>query len=342
MGEMIKYREEQDVSKIYKEAYLQGIEQVINKREKLALEKRDSFAANIFQNQGAFREEFKSMLGWPMTEKKKRGLPEVQLEKLEDETDYCIYRVTLRVLNEFKITGLLFRKKQGMKPLVIVQHGGDGTPELVADFYGDTYNYNYLIDRVLQQDVHVFAPQLLLWQCDSYQVHYNRREIDGRLKRVGSSITALEVYALTRVLDYFEKQDYVKNFGMIGLSYGGFYALFTSAIDTRIKSVLSCSYYNTRRDIAWSDWTWLCSAEKFCDAEIACLIYPRRLCLEVGVHDTLFNVTGARAEIKRLKGKCQAVGTDWLDYIEFEGEHEFCKDDSPIKRLVEDLWKRYI
>lgn len=30
---------------------------------------------------------------------------------------------------------------------------------------------------------------------------------------------------------------------------------------------------------------------------------------------------------------------NWLDYIEFDGVHEFCKDDFPIRRLVEDIRK---
>jgi hypothetical protein len=31
------------------------------------------------------------------------------------------------------------------------------------------------------------------------------------------------------------------------------------------------------------------------------------------------------------------VGTDWIDLMIFEGVHEFCKDDAPIERLVNDL-----
>lgn len=339
MGKMVQYREDRTISKVYKETYLKGIEQIIANREQSACIRRDNYTANIFQNQEEFREDFRNMLGWPLTEMGKRTTPIVRKEMLTDERQYTIYRVTIEVIDGLEVTGLFFQNKEGKKPLVIAQHGGDGTPELVAGFYDNTYNYNEMIDRILKQDVHVFAPQLLLWQCEGYQVKHDRRELDGRLKRVGSSITALEVYAITRILDYFELQDYVTSFGMVGLSYGGFYTLFTAALDTRIKSAVSCSYYNTRGNIAWSDWTWLRSAEKFCDAEIACLVYPRRLCIEVGVQDALFDIAGARAEIQRLKDKCQEVGTDWLDYIEFDGVHEFCKDDFPIRRLVEDLRK---
>lgn len=337
MNKKIQYREDRETSKEYKETYLKGIEQIIANREQSARIRRDDYSANIFRNQKQFRDELRSMLGWPLTDIEERKTPIVQMAKLTDESKYTIYRATLEVLDGLEMTGLFFQKKEGAKPLVVVQHGGYGTPELISNFYRDTSNYNDMLERVLKEDVHVFAPQLLLWQGETYQVEHDRVNLDARLKRVGSSITALEVYAIIRILDYFEAKDYVSNFGMVGFSYGGMYTLLTAALDTRIKSAVSCSFFNTRGEIAWSDWTWFCSAEKFCDAEIACLIYPRRLCIEVGVRDEFFSIEGARAEMQRLKQKCQEVGTDWLDYIEFDGIHEFCREDGPIKRLVEDI-----
>ena len=140
-------------------------------------------------------------------------------------------------------TGLFFQKDEKKRPLVIVQHGGLGTPEFISNFYDDTANYNHMLERVVQYDVHAFAPQLLIWSQEEYQLPFNRQEIDARLKRVGSSVTAVEVYGIMRILDWFEAQDYVKNFGMVGLSYGGFYTLTTTALEPRIQSAVSCSYH---------------------------------------------------------------------------------------------------
>ena len=146
-------------------------------------------------------------------------------------------------------------------------------------FYGKTYNYNNLTERVLEYDVDMFVPQLLLWSVENYGTEYDRENIDARLKSVGSSVTAVEVYSLIRVMDYFEAKDNIKYFGMIGLSYGGFYTLYTAALDTRIKSAISCAFFNDRSVYSRSDWTWWNSCEKFGDAEVACLISPRRLCI---------------------------------------------------------------
>ena len=45
---------------------------------------------------------------------------------------------------------------------------------------------------------------------------------------------------------------------------------------------------------------------------------------------------GIRA-FERLTALCRDVGTDWLNFISFDGTHEFCKDDSPIERLIKDI-----
>lgn len=279
------------------------------------------------------------MLGWPLVNHNTDELPETEFENLSEEDDYTIFRVQFKILDDLKMTGLFFKLKEVKKsPLVIVQHGGEGTPERISGMYDDTVNYNDMLHRVRKQGVHVFAPQLLLWR-DSYNVKYDRKAIDARLKRVGSSITAIEVYGIIQIINYFERQDYVSTFGMVGLSYGGFYTLYTAAIDIRIKSAISCSFFNKRDAVPLSDWTWLKSAEKFDDAEIACLIYPRKLCLELGNNDQLFESKYGVESFERLKKICSIVGTEWVELIVFEGEHEFCKFDYPIENMISDLNK---
>lgn len=331
------YREEKEQSKRYKEEYVFGIENIIAERQKKAEQIRKEYATNIFENQEKYRNDFKEMLGWPLVDYEPDGLPEVEMEKLSDEDGYSIFRVRFEILKGLKMTGLFFKMAgDDKKPLVIVQHGGWGTPEKISGFYDDTSNYNHMLERVIKHGVHAFAPQLILWH-DDYEVPFDRKAIDARLKRVGSSITALEVFGITRILDYFETQEYVSNFGMVGLSYGGFYTLFTTAIDTRIKSAVSCSFFNKRDAVSWSDWTWQKSAEKFDDAEIACLVYPRRLCLEIGTKDELFDYKNGLESFEKVKKMCGKHGTDWVSLIVFDGDHEFCKDDEPIERLVKDI-----
>lgn len=332
----MNYREEVKTTKEFKQAYVDGLERLIASKQQGMAQKRAEYSKDIFSNPEIYRESFRQMLGWPLTDDCS-GVPSVKKIKLSDEDGYTLYRMQFEIIDGLEMTGLFFELNGDEKrPLVIVQHGGRGTPEKVAEIYGDSSNYNQMARRMLSKGVHIFLPQLLLWS-DWYDVPFDRRSIDARLNRIGSSITAIELYGLIRILNYFEIQSNVSSFGMIGLSYGGFYTLFLSAIEKRIKSAISCSFFNTRDRYPWKDWTWLGAAAKFDDAEIACLVYPRKLCIEIGTKDDIFDVTSGIQSIDRLKELCKDVGTDWLNCIVFEGAHEFHKDDAPLDALAEHL-----
>lgn len=334
----MNYREGLFDTTNFRQDYLDGVEALIAARQKDAESVRADYFKDIFADPEAYRQDLKKMLGWPLVDHNDDGISAFKKVKLADEDGYSIYRMTFDVLDGLEMTGLYFEMNgAGRRPLVLVQHGGSGTPEAVSGIYGTPSNYNDMLPRVIAQGVHAFAPQLLLWKVERYGVPYERKDIDARLKRVGSSITALEIYALIRILNYFENQENVLNFGMVGLSYGGFYTLTLAALDTRIKSSISCSFFNTRDSYPWSDWTWWRSAEQFDDAEVACLVYPRKLCIELGDHDKLFDVTYGKRSFERLEGICREVGTDWVTFMTFDGDHEFCKDDEPIRRLAEYL-----
>lgn len=333
----MKYNENKEMTKSYKEDYVKGFERIIEKLQNNAETIRAKYTENIFSELEKYRNDFKKMLGWPLVNHRADKLPNVEAHLLTKEEGYEIYRMQFEILDGLNMTGLFFKQSgEEEKPLVLVQHGGLGTPELISGIYGNTANYNDMLQRVRKNDVHVFAPQLLLWS-DEYEVEFDRHAIDARLKRVGSSITAIEVFGLTRILDYFEQQKYVSSFGMVGLSYGGFYTLYTTAIDTRIKSAISCSFFNKRDVVGCSDWTWFTSAEKFDDAEVACLIYPRKLYIQVGDRDELFNYKYSVESFEKLKTMCKQVGTEWIDFKVFDGTHEFCLDDEPIQKLVKDI-----
>ena len=334
----MKYREELYQSRQQKVDYLDGLEKVIERRQREAEAVRNDYIKDVFNCPGRYREDLKAMLGWPLIGHTDISVPAVTSEKLSDEDGYSIYRMSISVLEGLSLTGLLFKMDgDEKKPLVIVQHGGLGTPELISGVYGSTSNYNDMLHRVIKHGVHAFAPQLLLWDSKKYDVTHDRRIVDARLKRVGSSITAVEVYGISRALDYFESTDYVSVFGMVGLSYGGFYTLYTAAVDTRIRSAVSCSFFNSRDAVGWPDWTWQSSAEKFDDAEVACLVYPRTLMLEIGDKDRLFDSKYALSSLERVKKLSEKVGSEWIDLKVFDGVHELYKGDEHIERLIKDI-----
>lgn len=334
----MNYREEVSQTDGFKQDYLDGLNKIILLRQQSMAKKREEYCKDIFLKQDAYRKDFRKMLGWPLVDCDTPELPGVKTTKLSDESGYSIYRMQFEILDGLVMTGLYFHMNtQEKKPLVLVQHGGLGTPELISGIYGDTSNYNQILERVIAHGVHAFAPQLLLWNKQEYNIQFDRANVDARLKRVGSSIAAVELYGLTRILDYFDAQNNVSRFGMVGLSYGGFYTLYLSALDTRIHSAISCSFFNTRDQYPWNDWTWFRSAEQFDDAEIACMVYPRKLCIEIGTKDTIFDSNYALRSFERLKELCEKTDPDWLTFIAFDGTHEFCMNDQPIEEMVKHL-----
>ena len=335
----MNYRETYESTLTARQDYVDAFGRITKKRQAQIAAQRDEYAKKLFTDAETCREDFKKMLGWPLVDFEGYEMPEPECEYLSSEEGYDVYRMHFEVLEGFTLSGILLKLKGDQKrPLVIAQHGGEGTPEVICGLLGDTENYNDMVQRVMKRGVHIFAPQLLLWR-NAFGVPYKRGEIDAQLKNVGGSITAVEIYAITKVLDYFEKKDYVKNFGMVGLSYGGFYTLFTTAIEKRIKSAISSSFFNSREAISWPDWTWKDLLFKFNDAEIACLCYPRKLYIAVGAQDALFDVKYARKSFERIKKLSADVGCDWVDFDDFEGVHEFVKTDGFIEKFIKDLEK---
>ncbi len=333
----MNYRETFDATLKIRANYVDGINRVIKKRQDELVAARREYTHDIFANTESYRNEFISMLGWPLVGYEKEEMPEPICEHLSSEDGYDIYRMHFEVLEGFTLSGIFLKIKGDEKrPFVICQHGGEGTPELITGIYGDTGTYHDMVHRVMAGGINTFSPQLLLWKND-YGVPYGRTALDAQLKNIGGSITALEVFAITRVIDYFEKQSYVSTIGMVGLSYGGFYTLYTTAADKRIKSALSCSFFNSRAEISWADWTWKDWLTKFNDAEVACLIYPRKLYIAVGDKDALFKVDNACASFETVREMSKDIGLDWVKFKVFDGIHEFIKENDFIEELIRDL-----
>jgi dienelactone hydrolase len=198
-----------------------------------------------------------------------------------------------------------------------------------------------MVKRIIRKGITLFAPQLLLWNADIYKGEkYNRADTDKKLKQYGSSITALEIYCIMRSIDYFAaRKDIDENrIGMVGLSYGGMYTLYTAAADPRIKAALSSCWFNDRLKYNAHDWTYFNQANTFFDAEIGSLVLPRKLYIEIGANDDLFISGHAENEIKRLKKYAENENcADSLKIKVFDGTHELDKSPDGINFLLENL-----
>lgn len=341
----MKYNEPQNMGNSYRIAYREDIEDFV---VGLCRERREESLKNAKRFSESREEERKAlinMLGWPLTEES-NCVTAVKRELLTEEDGISVFRMTFNILGKIRYYGLLFQHSGNEKrPLVICQHGGLGTPELCSSLLeSGSSNYNDMTQRVLSLGVDVFAPQMLLWDPAQYDEHtedIKRRELDQRLRLCGGSIAALEIFCLKKSLDCLCDIPTVasEHIGMVGLSYGGFYTLFTAAIDTRIKAAVSCSFFNDRDAYPWSDWVWNSKKNIFHDPEVAMLVYPRSLCIAVGSKDELFDIDTARSEIERFRLLSQTAykSDNWFKAVEFDGAHEFIQTNDVLEWLKERL-----
>jgi hypothetical protein len=118
---------------------------------------------------------------------------------------------------------------------------------------------------------------------------------------------------------------------MVGLSYGGYYALVTPALEPRIKVAVSSCYFGVQegryeRDelSVPSDFRFMDRFTLLRDPEIVALICPRALEIQAGTQDD----TDHRDPGKRLAPEAAAYYSrlgipNNFRYTLFEGGHEF-------------------
>lgn len=308
------------------------------------------------------RKKYTDMLGYPLTCRKCGNNPvcypkteiAVKTEYLGEDENMIMTRCQLEIMPDFWFYGILYEPKDNSdnsdninkdskekNALVIAQHGGGGSPEIVGSLVLDSANYNHMVKRIIRKGIKIFAPQLLLWDQEFYKGEkYDRLETDKKLKQYGGSITALEVYCIMRSIDYFAGLEDIdeKRIGMVGLSYGGMYALYAAAADTRIKVALSSCWYSDRLKYNRDDWIYFNQANSFFDAEVGYLVLPRKLYVEIGTKDELFNPDDAKEDIKRLEKYAEDENcTDSLKIKIFDGLHELDKSDDGINFLLDNL-----
>lgn len=347
-----EYTEDAKTGNKYRSMYKNDIVGFINKQR----EKADKIRAEYFkpdtQNMnnyikdiGKYREDFKRILGYPLINSPEPCAFDAEEIFVASDGLADIYRYRIQVLDGVKMYGILLRRKasKGRVPLVITQHGGGGTAEIICSLY-ECGGYSRMARKLLEKaDVAIFAPQLLLYLSEECGEIYNRFLIDAELKHMGSSIDAVEAYGIMRIIDFFSEKDFIdeNRIGMQGLSYGGHYTLEVTALDERIKAAYCSCFFNDRyKSMPQTDWFWQGSAFKFMDAETAAMICPRPLFIEFGLHDDVFLYENAINEKVKLQKYYDELGiSDRLVYSVHDGGHIVSPGTEGAEFLIKHLFK---
>lgn len=331
----------------YRRAYAEGIDAYISrlntegKNNRRCFMPPESFKDKIED----YRAMYIKMLGIDRVDNADCPPPTKTFVASDDMCD--IYRLTVYITKEIPFYAMLFVPHEitGKAPLVVMQHGGGGSPELCMDLIGDN-NYTNTGLRILERGAVVLAPQIMVWslpgverghQCD---VVYDRGKSNNNLKRFGMSITGLEISGIMRCIDYASNLDIVdsEHIGMVGLSYGGYFTMHTMAADKRIKVGLNCAAFNDRDAYPWQDWTYPNSGNTFQDAEIAGLCAPRKLYISIGKADEVFDWHTGEKETERTKAYYNAMNCpDNLFVTVWDGGHRVKTDSEPIDFLFDNI-----
>jgi len=301
-------------------------------------EKRAAFFTPDFTSEAAyekslqpFREALCVQIGYPPPKPVEDAEPRYEMVVADEYA--TIYRMWLEVLEGVELYAVLSipHGLEGPAPLLICQHGGGGSPEVIHPFTGNTgqgvFNYGWMVQRALREGYVTWAPGLLFRLAGTEEIEGpDRIPLDKQLRHVGTSILAVELWKIRRGLDEVLKRPEVdpERVGMMGLSYGGLYTQYAVALDPRIKVAVSSCYFNDRTRYSRDDWSFMDYLNRFTDPEICALICPRGLMIEVGIQDELFEVDGAREEAPKARAYWDKLGiADRFAFVEFDGGHEF-------------------
>lgn len=286
-----------------------------------------------------YRSALVKQLGWPLT------LPvpatEGRAQPVAEDELGRISRVYVKTAGGIETYGLLFLPHgKGPHPLVIAQHGGQGTPELAAGLWPEgSANYNGQVSGLRQQNVAVYAPQLPIWS-KAREPAMDQCMLDRQLRHLGGSRTALDLCMLRDALSWLLTNPELDagRVGMAGLSYGGFFTLYFTALDSRVRVAVSSCFVNDRERYNWEDWVWLGSARRFFDGEIARMVCPRPLFLETGARDDVFSPEGFSPVADQVRATYDALNlSSRFQSRIHEGGHEYDPDGTAQAFLLKWL-----
>lgn len=335
------YTEEQTAGNAHRARAEQELEALLSRRREAAKGARAAWfrpdPAHYEEDLVRYRRQVKEMLGWPLTEAPYLGAAEEEL--VAEETLGKIYRCHRQVTEGLSVYYMLFVPRgEGPFPVALVQHGGLGTPERIAGFFGSA-NYNDMLRRVWERGILCVAPQLYLWGPD-YGELMARADMDRKLKHLGSSCAALEVAMILSALEgaLARPEADGAHCGMIGLSYGGFYTFLTAALEPRLRVAAESCCLTDRMVYDWVDWTFFNSANRFTDEELARMIAPRALFAECASHDEIFSPEPAKPVMEAIARAYADLGVaEKFRFKLFEGVHELSKDPEIIEFFEKHL-----
>lgn len=214
-----------------------------------------------------------------------------QSSLLAENDRFEVHRVRWPACEGLDAEGLFLRPKGNVIARVVAVPDADWTPEMIAGLADGPTRYaadlaacgcEVLVPTLINRD-HRFSANPTIGRATNLT---HREFIYRQAFELGRHIIGYEVQKVLAAIDQFERRNQAGDdlpLAVLGVSEGGLLAFYSAAIDPRIDGVLVSGYYD-RREQLWREpiyrnvWRLL---EEFGDAEIAGMIAPRLLYVEI-------------------------------------------------------------
>jgi hypothetical protein len=326
-------REEQHLEiKVYADKLLRE-----NVQEFLTSFKPDYFSIEDYKNSlYSYKKKIEDFFGFPPPGSIEGKI--TKFVKVGEDVHCTIYRIWIEVIEGVNAYGIYMVPKnlKGKAPLIIAQHGGGGNPEAICDL--DTrINYHSFGPEAVKRGYIVWAPALAMncGYCEDPDIPgANRELLDSKLKLAGTSIIGIEMHKIiesTKALIRNRPEIDATRVGMTGLSWGGFFTMYTTAVCPFIKVAIPSAYFRDTEvelEEAISD-----ESKRMPDRflfkglghfQVIGLICPRPCMVQIGEADGLFNIEDARKESARAALFYEKLGISELyEFDVHPAGHEF-------------------
>ncbi len=275
---------------------LKEIEQAREQRE--SLWKRDYSSVEAYEKSIApYREKFRTIIGAVDPRVPAKGLEFVSstidsaLVATASDGSYEVYSVKWPVLDGVNAEGLFLKPKAPAVARVIAMPDADWTPEMICGLAKHDTHYASLLALA---GCEVLVPTLIN-RDDTFSGNADLNRFTNTTHRewvyrsafeMGRHVIGYEVQKIMAAVDQFtfrnEQDGKSLPIAVVGVSEGGLLALYSAALDTRIKGAVVAGYFD-QRDKVWQEpiyrnvWGLL---REFSDADIASMIAPRFLWIE--------------------------------------------------------------
>jgi len=202
---------------------------------------------------------------------------------------YRILAVRWPVVGDVHGEGLLLVPDAPPRADVIAVPDADQTPEMLVGLLPGTAAESQFARRLAENGCRVLVPVLISRSTKQGKLS-NREFLYRSAYELGRHVIGYEVQKVLAGVDWFAKQraaapPHDKAIGVIGWGEGGMLALYAAALDNRIAAVSTSGYFDSRQNV-WQEpleRNVFGLLEQFGDAELASMVAPRRLTIEVAM-----------------------------------------------------------